>query len=454
MNEKNYIRQPMVIVGLTVLILSALSFFPTDWKAAGVHLRPVDIFSDIRRPAIVPQNRPAATPISPKPRAAGIIDYGKQPEGAMAAFYRSLKNRQGRTRIAYYGDSMIEGDLITMDVRDVLQSQFGGRGVGFVPITSVTAGFRPTIRHTFSDDWKSVSLIEPSAERRYVGPSGMGFMPAVHADSLSESSGGTNSWVEYRPGKRNGASAAFDQVRIFYGTARARGSVHWDSRESNGTVVLEEGTGVRQAPIPLGRGSTFLRMEFSSPDSMTVYGASIESDTGVYVDNYSLRGNSGVPLAAIPGGVLKSFAQLLEYKLIVLQFGANVANEEAKGYEWYYRSMVHVVNYFQRTCPEASILIVGMGDKARKDGMTIATDPCIFPLIEVQRKVAEETHVAFWNLFDAMGGENTIAHWVSTRPPLAQSDFTHVTAGGAYKIGHLLTTALLDGYRLFQRRIH
>ena len=444
----------MVIVGLTVLILSALSFFPTDWKAAGVHLRPVDIFSDIRRPAIVPQNRSAPAAVSPKPRAAGIIDYGKQPGGALAAFYRSLKNRQGRTRIAYYGDSMIEGDLITMDVRDVLQSQFGGRGVGFVPITSPTAGFRPTIRHAFSDDWKSISLIEPSAERRYLGPSGMGFMPAIHADSLSESSNVTNSWVEYRPGRRNGTPTTFDRVRLLYGPTRSGGLVHWHSGKRDGVVALEEGTDVRQVSIPIDCGSKALRLEFSSPDSMTIYGASIESDSGVYVDNYSLRGNSGVPLTAIPGGVLKSCAQMLEYKLIVLQFGANVANTEAREYDWYHRSMVHVVNYFKRTCPDASILIVGMGDKARKDGMTIATDSCIFPLIEAQKKVAEETHVAFWNLFDAMGGENTKAHWVSARPPLAQSDYTHVTGGGAYKIAHLLTTALLDGYVLFQRGTH
>ncbi|MEZ4850537.1 MAG: hypothetical protein R3B93_18375 [Bacteroidia bacterium] len=55
------------------------------------------------------------------------------------------KSRKGKTRIAYFGDSMIEGDLITQSLRNDLQELLGGQGVGFVPITSQTYGFRKTI---------------------------------------------------------------------------------------------------------------------------------------------------------------------------------------------------------------------------------------------------------------------------------------------------------------------
>ena len=36
-------------------------------------------------------------------------------------------------RVAFLGDSYVEGDILTVDLREKLQSIFGGRGVGFVP---------------------------------------------------------------------------------------------------------------------------------------------------------------------------------------------------------------------------------------------------------------------------------------------------------------------------------
>ena len=33
---------------------------------------------------------------------------------------------------------MIEGDLMSMTLRTMLQNKFGGRGIGFMPITSIT----------------------------------------------------------------------------------------------------------------------------------------------------------------------------------------------------------------------------------------------------------------------------------------------------------------------------
>jgi hypothetical protein len=43
--------------------------------------------------------------------------------------------QKGDIRIAYFGDSMTDGDLIVQDFRNALQSQYGGKGVGFVSIT-------------------------------------------------------------------------------------------------------------------------------------------------------------------------------------------------------------------------------------------------------------------------------------------------------------------------------
>jgi hypothetical protein len=47
-----------------------------------------------------------------------------------------LETNQRKVRIAYYGDSMTDGDFIIQDFRANFQNKFGGQGVGFVAITS------------------------------------------------------------------------------------------------------------------------------------------------------------------------------------------------------------------------------------------------------------------------------------------------------------------------------
>lgn len=55
----------------------------------------------------------------------------------MKFFYEALDEVKERpVHIAYFGDSFIEADILTGDLRDMLQERYGGCGVGFVDATS------------------------------------------------------------------------------------------------------------------------------------------------------------------------------------------------------------------------------------------------------------------------------------------------------------------------------
>lgn len=54
------------------------------------------------------------------------------------------KGEEVKIRTGYFGDSMIEGDLLTQTLRDLLQKEYGGSGVGYLPIYSKVASFRQT----------------------------------------------------------------------------------------------------------------------------------------------------------------------------------------------------------------------------------------------------------------------------------------------------------------------
>ena len=99
---------------------------------------------------------PAAAPILlTKPAGAdqNVVPIELFSPDAMMRFNRALtRGAAGRpVRIAVLGDSFIEGDIITADLREQLQNLCGGRGVGFVPFASPLAKFRGTVLHSFSN---------------------------------------------------------------------------------------------------------------------------------------------------------------------------------------------------------------------------------------------------------------------------------------------------------------
>ena len=76
-------------------------------------------------------------------------------------------SKKGKIRIAYFGDSMIEGDLLTQTLRKLLQKEFGGYGVGFLPIHSKVAGFRQTAS-VQSSGWETINFMDKGAKNMYI----------------------------------------------------------------------------------------------------------------------------------------------------------------------------------------------------------------------------------------------------------------------------------------------
>ena len=89
-----------------------------------------------------------------------LVDMTPAHDG-LQHFFAQLRRRSslGRpVRIAVLGDSFIEGDIFTSSIRSQLQARYGGSGVGWLPLTSETAGFRRTVRHEFKG-WKEYNQL-------------------------------------------------------------------------------------------------------------------------------------------------------------------------------------------------------------------------------------------------------------------------------------------------------
>jgi hypothetical protein len=57
-------------------------------------------------------------------------------------------------------------------------------------------------------------------------------------------------------------------------------------------------------------------------------------------------------------------------------------------------------------------------------------------------------------MFEAMGGEGTMARWHEGRKHLVGGDLTHPNGDGAQTVGTLLYMALMENYNGYRERMH
>jgi hypothetical protein len=361
-------------------------------------------------------------------------------------FFRKLQQLEstgrGHIRIGYFGDSMTDGDYIVQDLRALFQETFGGSGVGFIPITSESAASRGSVRHTYSNNWKRESYVNVKRPTRPFGIAGQVFF--VKSPTLT--------WVEYKASGQPHISQMYTPT-LFYGSSgNTEGYIEIRYNGDTTRVIKPLIADKRLNTITLAQGNVKgLRINFFRADSIPIYGVNSTNVEGVHIDNFSSRGNSGLPLSLFNTKLMQDFDTALgNYDLIVLHFGANVLNYGTLDYSWYQRGMTKVINQLRTCFPEASFLIISTADKSSKYGMEMKTDTAVEPLSLAQQAYAKDTHSGFINLYKLMGGEGSMLKWVGANPPLAGKDYTHFNARGSKKVAQLLYKELIKEYLAFK----
>jgi len=379
-----------------------------------------------------------------------ILEFGNDSTSGLSRFFASLvrtKKGKGKTRIAYFGDSMIEGDLISQDLRSLFQKMFGGDGVGYMPVTSIVSGFRQTIIHSFSKNWTEYNMLGGAKADHPIGITGHVFVPVSTATANDSVPGANASWVKYTAVKQDHLNS-FYNIKMYYGNSDANNYVY----TANGAKKLDGTNTVNELVLHSGYASQSINVSFQARNEMNVYGFSIDSDTGVFVDNLSFRGNSGMPLTKMSYNVMTGLNKFLDYDLVILQYGVNVVNHRVKDYSFYEKGMSAVVQHIRSCFPNTSILVISAGDKGYRDKGEMVTDPAVPLVVAAQKAVAEDNNCAFWNMYEAMGGDKSMVQWVEGDTVYANKDYTHFNFRGAKRIGTMLYNKLISGYGDFKKK--
>lgn len=340
------------------------------------------------------------------------------------------KGKKTKVRIGYFGDSMIEADLLTQTLRKLLQKEFGGSGVGFVPVTNPSAKIRQTVSSSASSNWDELNF-KSSGRRNKLFLSGYLFT-------------GNGAWLEMRDNTIKD-SAAIIEKRLFYGHS-----------EEPATVVINNSQSLTVPDMPeFGNllleksGRRNIRVNTTSA-ALPVYGISFETESGVIVDNFSFRGISGVEYNLIDSGFLKAIAENNTYDLLVFQYGVNVLfKPNDKNFNWYARMLMPSLKKLKNSFPNADFIIVSTADRAFRYDDQYQSAVGIDSLIKVQAVAAYETGAAFYNQFETMGGKNSIVAWANANPSLANKDYVHPNHRGAEILAGYFFDALMKDYQRY-----
>jgi len=454
---KNYLGQSLGLVLLVLLLLTGLSLLPENMVVDGISIRKMDIFSDVRIPGkeTVPDADSLAIPadtvsvaradedtLAIRPVDAALWgqvleDYTPEQQGLTRFFAAidSIRSHKRTVRVAFFGDSFVEGDILIGDLRDTLQTLWGGTGVGYVPITSEVARFKRTLVHRY-EKWDTYSITKNHQSRQPFGINGFVYRPKQQA------------FVHYEGADYFRHTSRWGRIRLFYKADTSAAFVRQnadmppqiDTLSATGNLL---GTWTWAPPQGAIRAFAF---RFDEPDSnLILYGASLESGPGFYIDNFSIRGNTGGRLKLIEPALARQFDAVQQYDLVVVQLGLNAVTDKMDNLGWYESELDQTFRHLRKCFPGKPILIISVADRAGKVDGEIATLPSVPAIASMQRRLALKHGFLFYDLFHGMGGPGAMIVFAEkSHPALANRDYTHLTHEGGKMLGYKFAKLFLD----------
>lgn len=380
--------------------------------------------------------------------AAADIAKGKgtiaidDPSGhALDAFYGHLAKTKKKepgaiTRVLHYGDSVLTSDYISGTLRRRFQTEFGDAGHGFILAAKPWDWYyHNDIVMGAGEGWSSSRITGPFNKDLLYGLGGVSFV----------GSPGATSWYGTATGQTYGKKVSrFD---LYYLESPNGGEIELkalDKVERFSTKGDAKVSRIKSLAVPDGEAKMTLKVVSGNP---RIFGVALEREVpGVIYDSLGANGGRGELLSQIDGAHWKEQMTLRDPSLVILHYGTNESEVGMASKEAYEKTLRALVDKLKAAAPKASILIVAPMDRAEKNESndTLHTKPIIKKLVECQKKVAAESGVGFWNLYEAMGGEGTMAKWV--RKGLGGSDLTHPSAQGGEILGDLMYKALTAGF--------
>ena len=384
--------------------------------------------------------------VEPEP-GVSVCPGGLCGADTLTALFEALAATEAGTRdrpvhIVQIGDSHTAGDRITGGLRARMQARFGRGGRGVVQPGVPYAGYAPFQIEVKAADW-------PTTVAPLVGPAGAPTMRTGLAGARASVSGKTARLeITAEP------AAAFSTVTVCGDGGPGAGALALTTSAGDGVADFAM---PEAAPICISRSWPLMAERVSLRPvrgAVELHDLMLGRDgAGVTVSGLGQVGATLRDLAARDEAVVATELASWRPSLIVLAFGTNEGFEDGLSAQTYEALLRDQIARLRRLAPAASLMLLG-APEALKSGQTggcgvegARRAPAGLAMVrEVQRRVAAETGVAFWDWHGRMGGDCSAERLATMADPHMRPDRVHFTSAGAAWIGGVLSDDLLGAY--------
>ena len=403
-------KQPIIIIGSTILCLSLISVFQLAFPQNAI-LNKLDIWQVFKQnnttTIALNSNKPIYNndSIANKTNTDVNLIYNDYSNSnyfeKQIKKMQALKNSNNSFDIIWLGDSFIETDVIVNTMRKQLQQNYGGAGVGFLPITNNNVNSTSNYTISPKGNWLFKNALQNLNEGAY-------FLNGTQAITTNNSS---------------------VQLKIIDNT---------NYTLTNNIAInflLQNKTNLNAISF---NKTNSCDTNIVLPTNQVVYGATMQSTQGVHLHNMSVRGATGLHLQHVDSTVYELVNNHFKPQIIMVQYGTNVLANNNTTFTWYKAAYDKAIAILKNKFPDAAIVIIGLPDKASKNNGVFETDAGLPIILKWQQETAQKYNAVFINTYQAMGGHNSIVNWVNSTPTLAYKDYTHLNPTGEAALGNIL----------------
>lgn len=377
------------------------------------------------------------------------------PEGnakCLHPFFENLHRLQDvdtLIRVLHYGDSQIEKDRISGYIRNKLQQRFGGSGCGLVPAVPLYEG-----KMSVSQDWSDAWIRKTGFGRRDTNLVHRQFGALFTYAELQNSAVKKNKpWLEYKPSPISYPLARkFNRVSVFLTTENSSQlnlMLYLNDTLYEDVSPQYDGYSMLSWDLPYSPGS--VRFELDQDSTLQVFGVSLDKQMGIALDNIPMRGSAGLEFSRVDTSLLKSMYKDLNIGLVILQFGGNVVPYMSSS-SYFERLFKRELLILKSLLPGVPLLVIGPSDMSLKEDGRYISYPNLEAVRDGIREAALSSGCGFWDMYEAMGGQNSMPSWVFAKPALAVNDFVHFNHRGARIIAEMMYNSIMYEYDNWKRQ--
>jgi LysM repeat protein len=354
---------------------------------------------------------------------------------ALNKFFTALSRSDKRkAKVLHIGDSHVQADFFTGEIRDRIQQVFGagGRGLIFPYASAGTHGTRDY--RTYSNGiWKYAKNIQSLPELT-IGLTGA----TIYTEDIT---------AGFRFQFREGFIQEKDLILKIYCDKGPRSFDAQVIYPEGDTILVNCSSSTDGLPyvkvlLPRAPNDFSIRFTQNTEESsyFQCYGLSIENVSQQGVLYHSVGINGAGYTALLRQGLMPEQLKEINPDLVVIDLGANDFYPKIIDQPVFEENLKEIVRIIRGVCPGTSILVTCSQDiYCRKRNIAECKR-----FAAIARSVAFEMDCAFYDYYRISGGQYAMNKWYQNK--LAKPDRVHLTAAGYAVKGELYFNAFLNAY--------